>query len=231
MPETDLLNPHRDQKREQLRRSRLMLLFTPKLCRGGEERALDVLDAVLPLVDVLQIRIKTGARDLFDWSQKALDVVASHTGLELPILVNDRVDVALALGAADPDQPISGVHLGQGDLPSQDARLLLGNAAIIGRSTHDFAQVVLAAEEPIDYLGFGPIFPTATKGYTQGVGPERAWMADTATHLTIFPIGGINAQNVSELRPVGRMAVSSALLGAEDPEAAARDLRNQISTK
>lgn len=206
-----------------------MLLFTPGLCRGGEANSLAILDAALPLIDVLQIRIKSGARDLFEWTHKALDVLAAHNGLELPVLINDRVDVALALGASDPSRPISGVHLGQGDLPSRDARQLLGDVALIGRSTHDFAQVVLASEEAVDYLGFGPIFPTETKGYTSGIGPERAWMAATATGLPIFPIGGINSQSVSELRPVGRMAVSSAILAAEDPEAAARDLRNQIS--
>jgi thiamine-phosphate pyrophosphorylase len=230
MPDAENFNPHRDRQRDLLRNGRLMLLFTPELCRGGQAHSLDVLDAVLPLVDVLQIRVKTGARDLFDWSQKALDVLAAHTGLDLPVLINDRVDVALALGASNPASTVSGVHLGQSDLPATEARLLLGEAAIIGRSTHDFAQVVLATEEPIDYLGFGPIFPTDTKGYTHGVGAERAWMADTATHLTVFPIGGINAQSVSELGPVGRIAVSSAILGAHDPEAAARDLRQQIST-
>ena len=81
----------------------------------------------------------------------------------------------------------------------------------------------------MDYLGFGPIYPTATKGYERGVGPERAWMADTGTHLTTFPIGGICALNVAELRPVGRVAVSSAILGAVDPVAAVRDLRNQLA--
>ncbi|MFT5080199.1 MAG: thiamine-phosphate pyrophosphorylase, partial [Planctomycetota bacterium] len=75
----------------------------------------------------------------------------------------------------------------------------------------------------------GPIFPTATKGYDRGVGSERAWMADTATHLTIFPIGGIDSLNVAELRPVGRVAVSSAILGAEDPVAAVKDLRSQLA--
>jgi thiamine-phosphate pyrophosphorylase len=223
------MHPHRIELRECLRRGRIMLLFTPELCRGGEQRSLEILDAVLPLVDVLQVRVKRGAGELFDWTEKALDVLAAHNGLQLPVLVNDRVDVALALGAGSPDSKVSGVHLGQGDLPGTEARGLLGEAAIIGRSTHDFAQVVLATEEPVDYLGFGPIFPTETKGYTKGVGPERAWMADTATALTVFPIGGINAANVSELRPVGRIAVSSAILAAEDPEAAARDLRSQVS--
>ena len=206
-----------------------MLLFTPELCLGGEAKSLDVLDAVLPHIDVLQIRIKTGAADLMRWSEKVLDVFHSHIGLQLPILVNDRVDVALALGVRDPDSPIQGVHLGQGDMGGTEARAVLGELPVIGRSTHDFAQIMLATEEPVDYLGFGPIFPTATKGYTQGIGAERAWLADTATHLTIYPIGGIDAPNVAELRPVGRLAASSAILGAQDPVAATQDLRRQIA--
>jgi thiamine-phosphate pyrophosphorylase len=225
----DSLHPRRQARADLLRRSRVMLLFTPELCRGGAGSSLALLDAVLPHIDVLQIRIKTGARDLFEGTQKVLDVLHAHVGLELPILVNDRVDVALALGAGDADGEVHGVHLGQDDLSGKDARALLGNSALIGRSTHDFAQVLLATEEPVDYLGFGPIFPTATKGYDRGVGSERAWMADTATHLTIFPIGGIDSLNVTELRPVGRVAVSSAILGAEDPVAAVKDLRSQLA--
>ena len=225
----DLLHPRRQARADRLRRSRVMLLFTPELCRGGAAASSAILDAVLPHIDALQIRIKTGARDLFDGARKALDVLHAHVGLELPILINDRVDVALALGAGDPDGQVHGVHLGQDDLSGRDARALLGGSALIGRSTHDFAQVMLATEEPVDYLGFGPIFPTATKGYDRGVGAERAWMADTATHLTVFPIGGIDTQNVTELRPVGRVAVSSAILCVEDPVAAVADLRRQLA--
>ena len=226
----DLLHPKRQARADRLRRSRVMLLFTPELCRGGEGSSLEILDEVLPHIDALQIRIKTGARDLFDGAQKVLDVLHSHVGLDLPVLINDRVDVALALGAGDADGEIHGVHLGQDDLCGKEARQLLGGSALIGRSTHDFAQVMLATEEPVDYLGFGPIFPTATKGYDRGVGAERAWMADTATHLTVFPIGGIDYLNVTELRPVGRVAASSAILGAEDPVAAVLDLRNQLAS-
>ena len=80
----------------------------------------------------------------------------------------------------------------------------------------------------MNYLGFGPMFPTATKGYERGLGPETAWVADTASALPVFPIGGIDATNAAELARVGRAAVSAAILDAEDPGRAAREIRDQL---
>ena len=81
------------------------------------------------------------------------------------------------------------------------------------------------ADDDVDYLGFGPIYPTRTKGYERGLGPEAAWVAQSATALPVFPIGGIDATNAADLVPVGRAAVSSAILGADDPARAAREIR------
>lgn len=211
-----------------------MLLFTPTLCRGGDPLA--VLATVLPLVDVVQVRLKhpehpdwaAPAAELLRWTESVLECVRALglKGDEGPLVfVNDRVDVARVLGAR-----VAGVHLGADDCPPAVARELLGPEALLGLSTHNMRQVARAQEQPLDYLGFGPIFPTATKGYTSGLGPEAAWIADTASELPLFPIGGIDGTNATELAQVGRAAVSSALLGAEDPARAAGELRALLST-
>lgn len=221
------------EARARLSRARLMLIFTPELCR--EREPLDVLEALLPEVDLVQIRPKPLAREERDpraagppgearashrWCAQALELAARLSDPPL-VLVNDRVDVALALSG----EGLAGVHLGEHDLPPREARALLGPQALIGLSTHDMLQVAAAAEEPVDYLGFGPVFATSTKGYARGLGPEAAWIAAQSSALPLFAIGGITLERALELERVGRAAVGSALLDAEDPVRAARSLR------
>lgn len=205
--------------------ARLLLCFTPSLCPTPGE-ALEVLGALLPELDLIQVRIKargderSSAREHFDWTSRVLDLVAAR-GADVPVTVNDRVDVARALAS----RGCAGVHLGQDDCPPALARELLGPHALVGLSTHDAAQVARAEDEPVNYLGFGPVFPTRTKGYERGLGPERAWVASSASSRPVFAIGGIDALNAAELANVGRVAVSSALLAAPDPARAAARLR------
>ena len=89
---------------------------------------------------------------------------------------------------------------------------------------------MLAGEEPVDYVGFGPMFPTATKGYDRGLGPELAWVASGAAPGPLFPIGGIDATNADTLAEVGRAAVGSVLLNADDPRGTALALRDALTT-
>lgn len=214
-----------DELRERLRRSRLCLLFTPHLC--GARDALEVLEALLGEVDLVQVRVKppgaarSQAADTFAWTVRVLERCARLGNGAPPVLVDDRVDVARALAG----RGCAGVHLGQDDAPPRVARELLGARALIGLSTHDATQVARAGDEPVDYLGFGPVHATATKGYARGLGSEAAWVAARATHLPVFPIGGIDAGNAGELEDVGRAAVGAALLAATDPARAARELR------
>lgn len=218
-------------RRELIREARLMLLFTPSLC--GAREPLDVLDAALPHVDVVQVRIKqpgavgSHARDVHDWAERVLALVASRP-LErerVLVIVDDCVDVAAVLAP----RGCAGVHVGQDDLPAADARRLLDAELLVGVSTHDMRQVELAEEAGADYLGFGPIHATATKGYERGLGPGAAWIAQSATTLPVFPIGGIALENANELAQIGRAAVSSAILSVADPARAARELRDLLS--
>ena len=217
------------ERRERLAAARLMLLFTPGLCPPGRD-PLEILAAVLPFVDVVQVRIKEGAlplgpaRATCDWTRRVLALVANARPSVL-VLVNDRVDVAAALAV----EGVDGVHLGAADAPPALARTLLGPAALIGLSTHSAREVAEAWALPIDYLGFGPVHGTKTKGYERGLGPEAAWAAAQASPFPLFPIGGIDANNAGELATVGRAAVSGALLAADDPARAAEAIALQLA--
>jgi thiamine-phosphate pyrophosphorylase len=220
------VRPDAHELRARLANARVMLVFTPELAR--DPRA--ALEAVLPHVDVVQVRPKapgasgpTEARAAYDWCERVLALTAARDDAPL-VIVNDRVDVA----RAHLDAGLAGVHVGQGDTPPAAARAALGDVALIGLSTHEAAQVVLGAEEPVDYLGFGPIHATPTKGYTRGLGPERAWVAREASSLPLFAIGGITRANVADLARVGRVAVGSELLRAADPGRAAAELRELL---
>jgi len=219
------------ERRARLERARLMLLFTPSLCPPGRE-PLAVLARALPALDVVQVRVKddalgtSPARELAEWTRRVLALVRGEASPAL-VLVNDRVDVAAVLAA----EGVDGVHLGADDCPPALARAELGEAALIGLSTHSAADVVRAADEPVDYLGFGPVHPTATKGYATGLGWEAAWIAARSSTRPVFPIGGIDRENAVELAPIGRAAVSRAILCAADPRAAARELRALLSTE
>jgi thiamine-phosphate pyrophosphorylase len=219
-----------DSLRERLSRARLMLILSPEVCGGRDPLA--VAAAVLPHVDAVQVRPKAGgdagaapapARSTFELALAVLELCADLPAPPL-VLADDRVDVALALAG----RGLAGVHLGCDDLPPAEARALLGPEPLIGLSTHCAADVVRAAELPVDYLGFGPLFPTATKGYASGVGPEAAWVAAAAAGVPVFAIGGVTRARVTELHPGARVAVAGAILGAEAPAAAAAALRDHL---
>ena len=168
----------------------------------------------------VQLREKDlGTRD-FVAQAKALKALLGAT----PLIINDRVDVALACGAA-------GVHVGQSDMDPSDARRILGPGAIIGLSVETWEDVERAQQQPVDYLGVSPVFGTPTKTDTKG-----AWGLEGIARIRAFSrhplvaIGGIHAGNVEAIVRAGAegIAVVSAICGAEDPEAATRSLMGGI---
>jgi thiamine-phosphate pyrophosphorylase len=170
----------------------------------------------------VQLREKDCATRQFVELARALKALLAPAGV--PLIVNDRVDVALAAAAA-------GVHLGQSDMDCRDARRLLGPGALIGLSVETLAQSAAAPGEA-DYLGVSPVFSTPTKTDT-----APAWGLDglaalrRETSRPLVAIGGIHAENASQVIAAGAdgIAVVSALCAAADPEAAARELRRRIS--
>jgi len=229
--------------RQRLAEARLLLVFTPALA-PDDDTALARLAAAAPWLGLVQVRPKalgragavgdvTEARAARDLARRVLATLAEAGYPELPVMVNDRVDVAALLL----EEGVAGVHLGADDAPPALARALLGPDALIGVSTHSLDDVLAASEGPADLLGFGPTFATATKGYGDGapataprlLGPETAWIAASAAAVPLFPIGGIDLANIDELAEVGRAAVGSALLSAPDPARAARALFEALS--
>lgn len=141
-------------------------------------------------------------------------------------IVNDRVDLALAVSA-------DGVHLGQDDLPTRAARPILRPGMILGRSTHSVAQAREAQAEGADYIAVGAMFPTQTKPDFELVGPELVRAVRPATKAPLIGIGGITRENVAQVIGAGAdgVAVISAVCGAPDPAAATRDFIAAIAAE
>lgn len=159
----------------------------------------------------IQLREKTLSP--VDFFQQALEAVALARTRDVRVIINDRADIALAVNA-------DGVHVGQGDLPPESVRRILGNAAIVGYSTHNVEQVRYAVSLPIDYLAIGPIFATTSKSDTEPVVGLEGVRAATriAGTLPVVAIGGITHENAAAVIDAGAtsVAVISALLS--DPE-------------
>ena len=174
-------------------------------------------------VTVVQLREKECCtREFVALARKLKEML---TPLAVPLIVNDRADVALAAGA-------DGVHAGQSDMDCRDLRRLLGPGAIIGLSVETPAQAEQAAALPVDYLGVGPIFSTSTKpDAAPAWGIEQLAELRLRTRHVLVAIGGIHAGNARQVIAAGAdgLAVVSAICAAADPEAAARELRREIT--
>jgi len=203
------------------RQLRLYLVTDQALTRG---RSLEdiVAAAVAGGVGCVQLREKALATGEFLARAVALKRLLAPVGV--PLVINDRIDVALACGA-------DGVHLGQSDLPPEEARRLLPPHVFIGWSVETPEDVRRAASLPVDYLGVSPVFATPTKTDTRpawGLAGLRQVRAMTA--LPLVAIGGIHCGNAAEVLRAGAdgLAVVSALCAADDPRAAAQAMQEQM---
>jgi thiamine-phosphate pyrophosphorylase len=198
---------------------RLYVLLTASLCRGNP---LEVARAAIAGgADCIQVREKEMPdRALVELARRARELTLATGAL---LMVNDRPDVAAAVGA-------DGVHLGQHDLPVADARRVLPAGAIVGKSTHSLDQARAAVGEGADYISLGPIFPSTTKDAGPPLGLE--WFRQAAAEISLphLAVGGITLQNVGALVAAGcrRVAVCSAVIAAADPAAAAAAIKRQL---
>ena len=173
-------------------------------------------------VRIVQYRNKTASMKGAYTEALPLRKLAAELGILF--IVNDRCDLALAVDA-------DGVHLGQGDLPLDLARKVMGPDKLIGISTHNPDQVRAASAGKPDYLGFGPIFkPGSKQDHDPVVGIEGLRAIRTLTSLPIFAIGGITVENVGEVMKAGAngVAVISAILKAPDITPAVSDFLAQM---
>ena len=143
----------------------------------------------------------------------------------VPLIIDDRVDVAMAVDA-------EGVHLGQSDMPVGTARKILGNGVIIGATAKTVPQAKEAYEQGADYLGVGAIYPTTTKVKTVLTSTETLGDLCRAVPIPVNAIGGLNNDNIDILRgiPIAGICVVSAIMKANDPEIAARSLLETFKT-
>lgn len=206
-------------------RPALTLVTDAALC-GSRGLAATVRHAVQGGVTTVQLRDKHGTAS----AQLAeLDRLATVIDGRADLLVNDRLDVALA--ARERGLPVAGVHLGQGDAGVRQARAELGPDAIVGLTANTAAHLAAVAALPahtVDYLGVGVIRPTVTKpDHPTPLGVPGFRDLAAATALPCVAIGGIRRSDVGPLRAAGAagIAVVSALCAAADPESAARQLR------
>jgi len=183
-----------------------------------------------PLASVVETAVRGGATcvqlrekelDTNEFLEQAVMLARLLGPLGIPLVINDNVEVALACRA-------SGLHLGQGDLSPDEARELLPPDVFIGWSVETLADVMRSASMPVDYLGVSPVFATPTKTDTKapwGLDGLRRVRASTA--LPLVAIGGIHSGNAGDVLRAGAdgLAVVSAICAADDPAAAARELR------
>lgn len=195
-----------------------LCLVTDSALANGRSLAGIVAAAVKGGVTLVQLREKTASTRAFIEQARVLKRLLAP--LRVPLLINDRIDVALAAGA-------DGAHVGQQDMPVALARQLLGPAAIIGLSITELGQVRDRDVELADYLGVGPIFAQSTKlDATPPLGLDGLAEVRRASSKPIVAIGGVSAANADAVRSAGAdgIAVVSAIMGADDPRAAAAAL-------
>lgn len=184
-----------------------------------------VREAVAGGVTMVQLREKDASTGEFVELGRKLMTVLKPLGV--PLIINDRVDVALAVDA-------DGVHIGQSDMPYADARRLLGHDKIIGLSVENFEDLDIANTLDVDYVGISPVYGTSTKTDTaEPFGLEGLRKAvQMSAHPTVA-IGGMNASTIGEVIAAGAdgVAVVSAICSASSPRAAAAELLSKTLSK
>ena len=199
-------------------------LVTQEDLTGGRGTVQTVEAAIDGGVDIVQLREKhASARERLEMGRAVRELTREA---DVPLIVNDRLDLAVALEA-------DGVHLGDSDLPVEVARSQLGEQRIVGRSVSTPSAAREAARAGADYLGVGAIYQTGTKNTnteSTEIGLERLRAIADATSLPIVGIGGVTAATASEVIRAGAdgVAVVSAITAAEDPTAATRSLRSAV---
>ena len=196
-------------------------LVTDEACLHGRPLLECVEEALAAGVTLVQYRAKAADGGvLYDEACKLKELCDKYS---VPLIINDRLDIALAVGAA-------GVHLGQDDLPCAVARRLLGEDFIIGVSAHNPAEAVQAVSEGADYLGCGAVFGTATKHDVAKLGLENLRAIRKAVAVPMVGIGGITADNYAEVLATGAngAAIVSGILAQDDIGAVVKKL---VATK
>ena len=198
----------------------LYVLITESACKGDWYTTAEA--AIRGGADVLQLREKSlEGGELLSRAKRFVALCRRHGVISI---INDRPDIALLCDA-------DGVHVGQGDLSAVDVRKLIGVSKIVGVSTHHIAQAKQAVLDGADYIGVGPIFRSGTKPREFVAGLEYARLVAKSISIPAIAIAGITEENIDAVLASGirAVAITAAIVGCEDVEAAARRLRARVS--
>lgn len=195
-----------------------MYFITDSTNYSEEEFLYRVEQALMGGITLLQLREKDkSTREYMDLANKVHTLTKKYN---VPLIIDDRVDVALAIDA-------EGVHVGQSDMPVSTARKLMGDDKIVGATTKTVPQALEAYEQGADYLGVGAIYPTTTKVKTVLTSTETLGNICSAVPIPVNAIGGLNKDNIDVLKgiPIAGICVVSAIMKADHPKQAAVELQ------
>lgn len=200
----------------------LYLVLDPDLCGGSAGMVETAIAAAKNGVRMVQLRAPNWKKR--QWLETALALKQALAGSGVPLIINDQVDVALAVDA-------DGVHIGQADLPPEVVRKLIGSDKLLGLSVASTKQLADSSLAGVDYLGIGPIYPTSTKADAAPVlGLSGLTELLSSINLPVVAIGGIQAGTCAPIIAAGAhgVAVVSAICGQPDVAAATTTLRREI---
>ena len=175
-------------------------------------------EAIKGGTSVVQIREKTAStKDFYNLALKAKEITKKYN---VPLIINDRIDIALAVKS-------DGVHIGQDDMPAKIAREIIGKDMILGVSAATVEEAKKAEEDGADYIGSGAVFPTSTKDDADSVSKEELKAIVNSINIPVVAIGGITIENAESLKDSGidGFSVVSAIMNAEDPKEASQALK------
>ncbi|MCM1465473.1 MAG: thiamine phosphate synthase [Bacteroidales bacterium] len=196
-----------------------LCLVTDRLCMSTKTLGEAVEQAVIGGCTMVQIREKEIAS--LDFYALALEIKKITDSYGIPLIINDRIDIAMAVGA-------TGVHIGQNDIPADIAGKVIGKGMRLGVSVGSVGEAVDAMKAGADYLGVGAMFPTGTKPDARFVSMEELGKIRRAVEIPIVVIGGISKENATLFRPMGidGLSVISAVIAQPDIKKSAAELKS-----
>lgn len=190
-----------------------------------EEKFLNIIkESLKGGVSVVQLREKKA--ETLDFYNLALKVKEITQKYNVPLIINDRIDIALAIDA-------EGVHIGQSDMPAQIARLLIGKDKILGVSAANIKEAKKAQMDSADYIGVGAVYPTNTKDNATSVSKKELKEIVKSVDIPAVAIGGITQENAHELNDCGidGISVVSAIMNSQNPKTASENLLKEFKAK
>ena len=193
-------------------------LVTDSRDKTEEEFLVIIEEAIKGGTSIVQLREKTAStKDFYELALKVKEITSRY---DVPLLINDRIDIALAIDS-------EGVHIGQDDMPADIARAIIGDEKILGVSASTVDEAVKAQKDGADYIGSGAVFPTSTKDDADSVSKDELKEIVNSIDIPVVAIGGITLENAQELKDTGisGFSVVSAIMSAKNPQVASKKLK------